>query len=183
MPPLHMTKAALSGGLCHRVWCAGGLEMTRLACVAPGVGGISVGNPPMHAAANMGSTTNTAVRMVRGTRMSTLRDGSWSAARLAWRLSRRSLVALRRRLSPGLPLSRPLGEGSCDRASFRLCFPSYSPETRVLWSRNHKEIHILRAWSRREKMLRRPRIVARTGNDDRSCVIRRVADAIVFAVQ
>src|SRR5690349_7326234 len=35
--------------------------------------------------------------------------------------TRGSLVALRRRLSPGLPLSRPLGEGSCDRASFRLC--------------------------------------------------------------
>ncbi len=80
-------------------------DITRLACVAPGVGGISVGNPPMHAPASRGSTTNTAARMVRGTRMSTLRDGSWSAARLAWRLSRRSLVALRRRLSPGLPLA------------------------------------------------------------------------------
>ena len=81
-------------------------DITRSACVAPGVGGISVGNAPMHAAANRGSTTKVAVRRVRGTRMSTLRDGSWSAARLAWRLSRRSLVALRRRLSPGLPLSR-----------------------------------------------------------------------------
>ena len=82
------------------------LDTTKLACVAPGVGGISVGKTPMHAAANMGSTTNIAVRMVRGTRMSTLLNGSWSAARLAWRVLRRSLVALRRRLSPGLPLSR-----------------------------------------------------------------------------
>ena len=62
------------------------LDATLSVCVAPGVGGISVGNPPMHAAANTGSTTNIAVRMVRGTRMSTLRNGSWSAARLAWRL-------------------------------------------------------------------------------------------------
>jgi hypothetical protein len=87
------------------------LEVTRSAWVAPGVGGISVGKPPMQAAASMGSTTNTAaVRTVRGTRMSTLLNGSWSAARLAWRDVRRSLVALRRRLSPGLPLSRrPFG--------------------------------------------------------------------------
>ena len=140
-------------------------DIPTSACVAPGVGGISVGNAPMHAAANKGSTTKAAVRRVRGRRMSTLRDGSWSAARLAWRLSRRSLVALRRRLSPGLPVSRrpssraimPCGTtpGCCIRvtsgrvAAFRspvrvasrrpslpkICLRSFLPERRSLLDR------------------------------------------------
>ena len=43
--------------------------------------------------------------------------GCVSAARLAWRASPRgSPVALRHRLSPGLPLSQTLTEGRRDRA-------------------------------------------------------------------